>query len=292
MVTSNPAPRGRASWSGLLRLSLVAVPVKAYPAVATGETLQLNQLHCGCQQRIRYEKHCPTHGKLENDQIVKGFQYAPDQYVVIEPEELEAIRPLKDKALTLEQFVDPAEVDAVRFSGRTLHLLPDGIGAHRPYRVLAEALAQRGLWALGRVVMSGHRYGLVIRSASDVLSAHFLHEPAQVRLAAGYAAQLRAETVSPEELQLASTLIDGARGSVDWDAYHDDAAAQLERLVEAKVAGHEVTAAETEEPPQVIELLSALKQSVAAAQHGKGGSATRAKAASSSSKRASRRRSA
>jgi len=288
MVTSNPVPRGRASWSGLLRLSLVAVPVKAYPAVATGEALQLNQLHCQCKERIRYEKHCPLHGKVEADEIVKGFQYAPDQYVVIEPEELENIRPLQDKALTLEQFVDPAEVDAVRFSGRTLYLLPDGIGAHRPYRVLAEALQQRGLWALGRVVMSGHRYGVVIRSISDLLSVHFLHEPAQVRLAATYAAQLRAETVSPEELKLATTLIDGASGPVDFDAYRDDAAAQLERLVEAKVAGREVAVADTQEPPQVIELLSALKQSVAAAQSKKGKSTRKA----SSRNRSARRRSA
>jgi DNA end-binding protein Ku len=287
MMTSNPAPRGRASWSGLLRLSLVAVPVKAYPAVASGETIQLNQLHRACGQRIRYEKHCPRHGKLEADEIEKGFQYAPDQYVVIEPEELDAIRPVQDKALTLQQFVDPAEVDTVRFSGRTLHLLPDGIGAHRPYRVLAEALAQRGLWGLGRVAMSGHRYGVVVRCDSQVLSAHFLHEPGQVRLSASYAPQLRAETLSPEELQLATTLIDAARGPVDFAAYRDDTAAQLERLVEAKIAGEEVSAGDTQEPPQVIELLAALQQSVAAQ-----GGQSDSRRKTSSRKRASRRRSA
>jgi DNA end-binding protein Ku len=292
MVTSNPAPRGRASWSGLLRLSLVAVPVKAYPAVASSEAIGLNQLHRQCKERIRYEKHCPTHGKLEADEIVKGYQFAPDRYVVIEPEELDNIRPAKDKALTLEQFVEPAEVDAVRFSGRTLHLLPDGIGAHRPYRVLAAALQQRGLWALGRVVMSGHRYGVVVRSADEVLSAHFLHEPALVRLPANYAPQLRPESVRPEELQLATSLIDGARGPVDFHVYRDDAAVQLERLVEAKVAGQDVDPADMEEPPQVTELLAALQQSVAA-QSNQGNSRRKSSSRKSSSrKRSPRRRSA
>ncbi len=110
----------------------------------------------------------------------------------------------------------------------------------------------------------------------------------QVRLAAIYAAQLRAETVSPEELKLATTLIDGASGPVDFDAYRDDATAQLERLVEAKVAGREVAVADREEPPQVIELLSALKQSVAAEQ-GKGGKSSRK---TSPKRRPARRRSA
>jgi DNA end-binding protein Ku len=285
LPAAHAAPRGRASWSGLMRLSLVAVPVKAYPAVATSESIQLNQLHRECRQRIRYERVCPLHGKVDSDQIVKGYQYAPDQYVLIEPEELEHLRPAKDKALILEQFIHPDEVNPARFSGRTLYLLPDGLAAHRPYRVLAEALEQRGRWAMGRVVMSGHRYGVVVRSVNDLLSTHFLHEPAQVRSAAAFAAQLRAEPVSPAELQLATTLIDGASGPVDFDAFRDDTAVQLERLVEAKVAGREAPGPEGEEPVQVIELLTALKQSVAAAQ-GKGGQPSR------SASRKSKRRSA
>src|SRR6516162_7526502 len=91
--------RGRASWSGLLRLSLVAVPVKAYPATSTIPEHRCHQLHVGCGQRIRYEKHCPQHGKVEAGAIVSGYPYAPDQYVVIDDDQLDQLRPAPDRAL-------------------------------------------------------------------------------------------------------------------------------------------------------------------------------------------------
>ncbi len=265
-VTDAPAaPSARASWSGLLRLSLVAVPIKAYPAVATSESVHLNQLHRDCGQRIGYQKHCPVHGRVEADEIVKAYQYAPDQYVNIEPDELEKIRPAKDKALNLEQFVEPEQIEPARLSGRTLYLLPHGVAAHRPYHVLAEALEQRGRWALGRVTMSGHRYGVVVRADNRLLSMSMLHDPAQVRSAAEFSGQLRDEGASDEERNLATMLIDASSGPIDWSVYRDDAAAQLERLVETKVAGREVTEPD-EEPVQVLQLMEALQKSVEAAQ--------------------------
>jgi DNA end-binding protein Ku len=258
------APRGRASWSGLLRLSLVAVPVQAYPAVSSTDEVHLNQLHAGCGQRIRYEKRCPVHGPVDASSITRGYEYAPDQYVIVEPEELEQIRPAQDKALTLLQFVEPESVDLALLSGRTLHLMPQGIAAHRPYRVLEQALADSGRWGLGRVSMSGHRYAVVVRCTSSVLAAHVLHEPAQLRAAAAWQSQLREEPVSEQELQLASMLIDDAGGPVDWSHYRDDTAEQLEKLVADKVAGRK-PAAPQDEPVQVIQLLEALQKSGAAA---------------------------
>jgi len=121
-----PAARARASWSGLLRLSLVTVPIKAYPVIASGEEIHLNQLHAGCGQRIRYEKTCPVHGKVEAAAISKAYQYVRDQYVLVDDSELEAIRPPQEKALSLEHFLDGAQADPALFSGRSLYLLPDG----------------------------------------------------------------------------------------------------------------------------------------------------------------------
>jgi DNA end-binding protein Ku len=170
-------PRGRSSWSGLLRLSLVTVPVKAYAVHISTAGIQFNQLHANCGRRIQYQKRCPAHGPVEAAEIVRGYQYAPDQYVMIEPEELEKIRPAKDKALVLEQFIPVRQVDRVFFAGRSLYLLPDGLAARHPYGVIAEALQQEGKWALGRVVLSvgpapsarspaGHgRLALSVRSA-------------------------------------------------------------------------------------------------------------------------------
>lgn len=260
------APRGRASWSGMLRLSLVAVPVKAYPAASSSEAVHFNQLHADCGQRIAYEKRCPVHGVVEAAEIVKGYQYAPGQYVVIDADELESLRSAQDKALSLERFVDAREIDPVAFSGRCLYLLPESPAAQRPYLLLAEAMHQRSKWAVGRVAMSGHRQVVVVRPHGRMLAMDVLHDPGQLRSSAWLEAELQPLETSPEELQLAGMLIDSASGAVDWAQYRDDMPDKLAALVEAKVAGREL-APPAEEPLQVLKLLDALKQSVACAQN-------------------------
>src|SRR5262245_36945056 len=124
-----PGSGGRSSWSGLLRISLVTIPVKAYPAVSSTSSVHFHLLHAGCGQRIGYQKHCPRHGVVEAEGIVRGYEYAPGQHVVIEPEELDKLRPARDKALVLEQFVSLSEIDPVFFAGRSLYVLPDGAAA-------------------------------------------------------------------------------------------------------------------------------------------------------------------
>jgi DNA end-binding protein Ku len=139
-----PASRGRSSWSGILRISLVAVPVKAYPAVSsTSSSPHFHLLHAGCGQRIGYQKHCPCHGAVEAEAIVRGYEYAPGQHVVVEPEELDKLRPARDKALVLEQFVAIQEVDPTFFAGRSLYLLPDGAAAQHPYGVFVAASSRQ-----------------------------------------------------------------------------------------------------------------------------------------------------
>lgn len=258
------APRGRASWSGLLRFSLVAVPIKAYPAHTASDAISFNQLHAGCGERIRYQKHCPVHGQVDGEEIAKGYQYAPDQYIIVESSELDQLRPAKEKALALEQFVDPQQIDPVVFSGRTLYLVPDGLPAQRPYLVLAQAMQQRGKGALGRITMSEHRQLVLVRPAGRLLSMHVLHYPEQLRASNSWEADLQNGAVSQEELQLAGMLIDTASGQVDWSRYRDDTAEKLSALIEAKIAGRPLAAA-AEEPMHVLQLMDALKQSVAAA---------------------------
>ena len=260
-------PRGRSSWSGLLRLSLVAVPVKAYPAIHSSTATHFNQLHVTCGRRIQYQKHCPVHGSVEATEIVRGYQYAPDQYVVLEPEELEKVRPAKDKALVLEQCIPAHEVDPAFFAGRSLYLLPDGLAAQHPYGVLADAFRQGGKWAIGRVVLSTNRQLVLIRPVGRLLVMDVLHYPAAVRAAANLEAELRGIAATTEESRLAGALIDAASRPLDWSQYRDVTAEELATLIEAKVAGRTVTAP-SEEPVAVLQLLDALKQSVAAAQIG------------------------
>ncbi|MFL5244137.1 MAG: Ku protein [Gemmataceae bacterium] len=164
-----PPSRSRPSWSGLLRFSLVSVPVKAYPAVTSAATSPFHLLHSACGQRIRYAKHCPQHGPVQSDAIVRGYEYAPDQFVVIEAEEINRLRPIRDRALILEQFLPVQDVAPTFFAGRSLYLLPDGPAAQHPYSVLVEALHQAGQGALGRVVLSHQRQLVLVRASRRVL---------------------------------------------------------------------------------------------------------------------------
>src|SRR6516164_262180 len=259
------ASRGRSSWSGLLRFSLVAVPVKAYPAVSsTSISPHFHLLHAGCGQRIGYQKHCPRHGLVEADAVVRGYEYAPGQHVVVEAEELDKLRPARDKALVLEQFVAVDEVDPVFFSGRSLYLLPDGAAAQHPYAVLVDALRQSAKAALGRVVLSGSRQLVLVRPAGKLLAMDVLHYPAQVRQAFVWESNLTAGVATPAEQELAAQLIALSSGPLDWSRYRDTSAEELACLLQAKIA-EQPAAAPAEEPVAVLQLLDALKQSVAAA---------------------------
>ena len=263
------APYGRPSWSGLLQFSLVGIPLKAYPAVRTRDVPSGHLLHADCGQRLRYAKHCPVHGPVDSAAIVRGYEYGPGRHVVVAPEELDQLRPAQDKALRLERFLAPAQLDPVLYSGRSLHLVPDGPAAEPGYAVLHAALVQRQRWALGRMVLGGHRQIVLVRPSGAALALQVLHYPEQVRSCP--LAALRMPDKAGEELRLAGLLIDAAGGTIDWSAYRDQAAQELKSLIEAKLAGQPVATLEPERA--ILPLLEALEQSVAA-QNGHGAAPT------------------
>jgi DNA end-binding protein Ku len=256
----SPAPAGRPSWSGLLQFSLVGIPLKAYPAVRTRDLPSSHLLHAGCGQRIRYAKHCPSHGPVDPAAIVHGYEYGRGQHLIVEADELDALRPAQDRALRLERFVEPGQVDPLWLSGRSLHLVPDGMAAEPGYEVLRQSMVQRGRWAVGRMVLGGHRQLVLVRPADAVLLLQVLHYPELVRACP----RLPAPPVATSpELHLAGVLIDAASGPVDWSAYRDETAQELRTLLEAKLQGR----SPADEPtPMVLPLLEALQQSVAAVQ--------------------------
>ena len=259
------APFGRPSWSGLLQFSLVGIPLKAYPAVRTRDMPSGHLLHADCGQRLRYAKQCPVHGPVDNAAIVRGYEYGPGQHVRVEPKELDQLRPAQDRALRLERFLAPAQLDPLLYAGRSLYLLPDGPAAAPGYAVLQAALVARQRWALGRMVLGGRRQVVLVRPADSALVVHVLHYPEQVRYCPPAAPPV-AEGPS-EELRLAGLLIDAASGAVAWGGYRDQAAQELKALLEAKLAGQPPAA--TEPARAILPLLEALQQSVAE-QGGKG----------------------
>jgi DNA end-binding protein Ku len=263
--TSSPeaAPRGRPSWSGLLRLSLVALPVKAYAVVRSAAPSRFHFLHAGCGQRVQYHKHCPSHGPVAADAIVRGYEHAPDRFVVVEPEELDRLRPAADKALVLDRFVAVASIDPSFYAGRSLALLPDGPAAGHPYAVLVAALHEAGQGGLAQVVWSGQRHLVLVRPCGRVLVLDELHYPARVRAVAEWEASMAASAATTAERELAGQLLALAGGPLDWSRYQDTSAADLATLIAAKVAEQPPPA--DAEPAVVLPLLEALKKSVAAA---------------------------
>ena len=265
----------------------MAIPVKAYPATSTAPELSFHQLHAGCGQRIRYDKRCPVHGSVDSGGIVRGYAYAPDQHLVLDEAELDQLRPAKDKALILDRFLDPAQVDPVLFAGRSLYLWPDGPAARYPYGVLVQAMQQRKKWALARGVFSTRRVLGLVRPAGRLLAVHVLHFPAQLRSSAGWEA-VQAGAASSAEEELAGKLIDASSQPVTWAEYQDDTAAHLAGLVQARLQGQTPEVAAPEEIP-VQSLLDALKQSVAQALPAERAVATAAPAGCRGRKKAPRR---
>ena len=257
----------RTSWKGFIKLSLVSVPVKAFTANDPGAQIRLNQLHCDCNTRIAYKKVCPVHGEVGNDQIVRGYEHAKGQYVVIEDEELEKLRTRSDHSVNIEGFVAPDALDPVYHAGRTYYLLPDGAVGQKPYRLLVRGMQENGVHALAQVVISQREQLVLLRPMEDMLAMTILSHQAKVKPADRFRDEIEDSECTPEELQLATMLIDASRlDDFDYGSYTDRYVDKLSELIQLKVQGQDVVQAEDVEEPKIINLMEALKQSVAEAQ--------------------------
>ncbi len=258
-----------ATWKGSLNLSLVSVAVKAYAATtAEGNAARLNQLHVDCHRRIQYQKLCPQHGTVSGDQIVMGFPCGKDQYVVIDPEELDQLRSAEEKrAIRIDTFVGHQQLSPLYASDRHYYLLPDGATAEASYRVLQRAMAERGVQAIGQVVLSKREQLVLVRPLEALLCMTVLKYAAQVRLPETFADQLPPPAeIGGQELELAQTLIDSRSSrELDYGRYQDAYAQKLAQLVEAKVQGKALVAPPADEPRMIVNLLEALQASVAEA---------------------------
>ena len=257
----------RTSWKGFVKLSLVSVPVKAYTANDSGSQIRLNQLHCECNTRIAYKKVCPVHGEVGNDQITRGYEHAKGQYVMIEDEELDKLRTKSDRSVNIEGFVAPDALDPVYHAGRTYYLLPDGPVGQKPYRLLVRGMQENQVHALAQVVISQREQLVLLRPLDDMLAMTILSHKAKVKASDLFQDEIEDSECTPEELQLARMLIDASRlQDFDYGSYTDRYVEKLSELIRLKVEGADVVQAEDVEEPKIINLMEALKQSVAEAQ--------------------------
>ncbi len=255
----------RSSWKGFLKLSLVSIPVKAYTVrVSGGGDIKLNQLHAECKSRIQYKKFCPIHGEVKQDEIVSGYEHGKDQYVIIDPDELEKLRTEDDKAIKIVVCVPPDTLDPTYYSERSYYLVPDGPVGQKPYTVICEALKEEKRYAIAQMVLSGKEQLVLLRPREGVLTMTVLNLDAEISKPAAFKDEVPDVESSKEELGLAKTLIKGlSTDKLDYAQYKDVYTEKLAKLIEAKVEGKELVAPPAQPHGEVINLMDALRQSVA-----------------------------
>ena len=258
----------RSLWKGFLKLSLVSVPVKAYSTAASGSGgIQLNQLHAECNSRIQYKKTCPIHGEVKD--IVSGYEYAKGEYVVVDTDDLDKLRTEDEKAIRVDVFVDPKTIDPMYLTGKNYYLVPEGPLGPKAYQVIYQGMVDSNKVAVGQVVMHGKEILVLLRPHEGLLVMSVLNFNNQVSSPAAFDEEIPKGDVDPQELQLAKTLIKASStNKFDLGKYKDDYTEKLTKLIEAKVAGQELVTPPPVESMQVINLMDALKQSLAKAQKG------------------------
>jgi DNA end-binding protein Ku len=245
-----------------ISFGLVAIPVKLYSATQSGNAISFNLLHKTCGSRLKQQYLCQKEGVVvERDDMVKGFEFAKDQYVRFSAEEIKALEEVGTHSVEISEFVPIESIDPVYYD-KTYYLAPDK-GAAKPYALLVEALKQAGRAGVGRWAARGKGYIVVLRPIGEVLAMQQLHYATDVRRASEV--DVPKPEVKPTELKLAQQLIDQQTAEkFDPDAYKDEVRARIETAIEKKVEGKEISVAETapEGEGKVIDLMDALRASL------------------------------
>ena len=251
----------RPTWKGYLKISLVNIPIKVFPATDAGATLSFNQLHAECQTRIQQKRWCPKcEREVPNTDIVKGFEFEKGRYVVVDEEDVEKVRVESTRVINLEKFTDDTTIDPI-YLERPYYLAPDGPVARDAFAVIRDGM--QGKAGIGKVALYGREYlvkvqprerGLImytLRHASEIRSMEAIDELAEMP-----------EKVKPEEVKLARQVIGTFEGEVDFESYRDDYQVGLREIIDAKIEGREIVAPEVEAPPKVVNLMEALRKSL------------------------------
>jgi DNA end-binding protein Ku len=262
----------RTTWNGSISFGLVSIPVGLAPATASSarqSDVQFKMLHRECLTPIRQKRWCPVHEiDLSPDEIVRGWEVAKGQFVPIEDAELEAIENFDtSRSIEIKQFVPAGEVDPVFFD-RTYYLVPAATEAQRrPYALLVEAMREAEVVGLGAFVLAGKEKLCLIRPKGHALALETLFLAEDVKGQEEIDEPVEATPVRDEELALAKQIITGLEGTFEPSELRSDYRARLRELLSAKVEGRELEApAEEAEAAPVIDLMEALRASVAASQ--------------------------
>ncbi len=251
----------RPTWKGYLKISLVNIPVKVFPATDAGATLSFNQLHAECQTRIQQKRWCPHCEKeVPNSDLVKGYEFEKGRYVVIEDEDIEKVRVESTRVINLEKFTDDDAIDPI-YLERPYYLAPDGPVAKEAFAVIREGM--KGKAGIGKVALYGREYLIKVQPRERGLVMYTLRHAGEIRsMDAIDELTDMPETVKPDEVKLARQVIGTFEGEVDFRSYKDEYQEGLREIIDAKIGGREIVTQEVEAPPKVVNLMDALRKSL------------------------------
>src|SRR5437870_12065953 len=258
----------RATWKGFLKISLVNIPIKVFPATESSATISFNQLHGECNTRINQKKWCSHCAReVPNSEIVKGYEYEKGRYVVLSEEDFENVRTESTRVIDLVQFADESSIDPM-YVDRTYYLAPDGGVASDAFAVVREGM--KGKVGVGKLALYGREYLVAVRPYQRGIVMHTLHHAAEIRgVEAVEELSSLPATVKPEEIKLARQVISTFEQPLNLSDYKDEYREGLQRIIDAKIAGEEVVTTMTDAPPKVVNLMDALKKSLDAVSAGK-----------------------
>lgn len=251
----------RAIWKGHIRFSLVTIPIAIYNAIETSETISFKQLHKEDNGLIGYDKRCKKcHKLVKNEDIVKGYQYEPDQFAIIEPEDLAKLKLKSTKVIEIEGFVDASEVPATLYD-TPYFAGPDGDVAAKTFGLLISTLKESGKMGIGKVVIRDRESVVLLAPDSNGLVLYKLRYPNEMRKITEVP-KLDKLTTDKEQLKLAKTLVDSMSKPFAQIKLQDKYKDAVKELIKAKIQGKEVVSIEEEEEKPVVDIMTALKQSI------------------------------
>ena len=251
----------RATWKGYLKISLVTIPIKVFPATDAGATLSFNQLHAECQTRIQQKRWCPScQREVPNTDIVKGYEFEKGRYVVVEDEDIEKVRVDSTRVINLEKFTDDTAIDPI-YLERPYYLAPDGPVASQAFAVVREGM--QGKAGIGKVALYGREYLVKVQPREKGLIMYTLRHAGEIRSMDAIDELTHVpEKLKPEEVKLARQVMSTFEGDVDLKEYPDEYQQGLRQIIDAKIEGREIVAPEVEAPPKVVNLMDALRRSL------------------------------
>lgn len=251
----------RPTWKGFMKISLVNIPVRVFPATDSAATISFNQLHAECQTRIQQKRWCPNcEREVANSEIAKGYEFEKGRYVVMEEDDMAKVRPESTRVIDLVQFTDASAIDPI-YVERPYYLAPDGAMATEAFAVMREGM--KGKAGIGKLALYGREYLVAVQPREKGMVMYTMRHHNEIRSMENIEELDKVPAkVKPEEIKLAKQVIGNFEGNLNLEEYRDEYQEELQRIIDAKIAGEEVVATAEETPPNVVNLMDALRQSL------------------------------